>query len=48
MLECIEVVLVYVLDSKSAYVFIFNEVTWFFPSNVYLREPMNRVISYMW
>jgi hypothetical protein len=45
MLECFEVVLVYV-GNKSAYVFIFNEVTWFFPSNVYLRGSIDRVISY--
>ncbi len=44
-LECIEVVFVYV-GSKLPYVFIFNEVTWFFPSNVYLRESTNRAISY--
>ena len=36
MLKCIEVVLVYVDIS--------NEVTWFFPSNVYLRGSMNRVL----
>jgi hypothetical protein len=47
MLECIEVVLAYV-GSKLACVFIFNEITWFFPSNVYLRGSMNRDISYTW
>jgi len=41
MLECIEVVLLY-LGSKLPCVFIFNEVTWFFPSNIYVRESMNR------
>jgi hypothetical protein len=41
MLECIEVVLLY-LGSKPPCVFIFNEVTWLFPSNIYLRESMNR------
>jgi hypothetical protein len=47
MLECTEVVLVYV-GSKLACVLIFNEITWFFPSNVYLRGSMNRDISYTW
>ena len=32
-LGCIEVLFVYV-GSKLPYVFIFNEVTWFFPCNV--------------
>ena len=41
MLECIEIIFVY-LGSKLPCVFIFNEVTWFFPSNIYLRESMNR------
>ncbi len=41
----IEFVFVYV-GSKLPHVFIFNEVTWFFPSNVYLRESTNRAISY--
>jgi len=41
MLECIDVVLLY-LGSKLPCVFIFNEVTWFFPSNIYVRESMNR------
>ena len=41
MLECIEVVLVY-LGSKPPCVFMFNEVTWFFPSNIYLGESINR------
>jgi hypothetical protein len=45
MLERIEVVLVYI-SSKLACVFIFNEITWFFPSNVYLHGSMNRDISY--
>ncbi len=41
MLECIEVVLLY-LGSKLPCVFISNEVNWFFPNNIYLRESMNR------
>jgi len=41
MLECIKVVFVCV-ESKLPCVFIFNEVNWFFPSNIYLRESMNR------
>jgi hypothetical protein len=45
MLECIEVVFMYV-GSKLSCVFIFNEVTWFFPSIVYLCESINRAISY--
>jgi hypothetical protein len=44
--EYIEVVLMYV-GSKLPCLFIFNEVTWFFPRNVYLRGSMKRDISYM-
>jgi hypothetical protein len=47
MLECFEVVVAYV-DRKLPCVFIFNENTCFFPSNVYLRGSMNRNISYIW
>jgi hypothetical protein len=36
----------FISRSKLPCVFIFNEVTWFFSSNVYLRESMNRAISY--
>jgi len=43
MLKCIEVVLVYV-GSKLPCVFIFNEITSFLPSNVYLRGSINRDI----
>ena len=46
-LECIEIVFAY-LRSKLPCVFIFNEVTWFFPTNVYLRESINHAISYTW
>ena len=45
MLKCIEVVLVYV-SSNLQCIFIFNEITWFFPSNVYVRGLMNRDISH--
>jgi len=48
MLECIEAVLLCVRN-KLPCVFISNEVTWFFPSNVYLRESMksmNHAILY--
>ena len=44
-LEYIEVVFVYV-GSKLPDIFIFNDVTWFFPSNVYLRESMDHAIQY--
>jgi len=40
MLECFQIVLVY-LSSKLPCVFIFIEVTWFVPSNIYLPESMN-------
>jgi hypothetical protein len=39
MLECIEVVFVYV-GSKLLRIFIFNKVNWLFPSNLYLGECM--------
>jgi hypothetical protein len=32
------------VSRKLPFVFIFNEVTWFFPSNVYLCELINRAI----
>jgi hypothetical protein len=45
LLECIEVVLVYVSNKLPC---IFTEATWFFPSNIHLRGPMKRDISYTW
>ena len=44
-MKYIKVVFVH-LGSKLSYVFIFNEVSWFFPSNVCLRESISRAISY--
>jgi hypothetical protein len=45
MLKCVEVVFLNV-GSRLLQMFIFNKVTWFFPSNIYLGESMNRAISY--